>query len=207
MGEIWKAVVGFEEHYEVSSLGRARSLPNIRPNPLTGGASQFPGKILTPVKSGGYYRIYMKGKRYALHRLVCETFHGPSPEGKPWALHWDDNPENNTPENLRWGSTEENEADKKRNGNNPEARKTHCPQGHEYTSENTRVGRSSGYRFCRECNRTAKREARSRGLKDEDTRHGTFNGYLGYGCRCVLCKEANREYAAIRALARTLRKV
>lgn len=31
------------------------------------------------------------------------------------------------------------------------ARKTHCPQGHEYTPENTYVERKSGYRHCRQC--------------------------------------------------------
>jgi hypothetical protein len=38
------------------------------------------------------------------------------------------------------------------------ARKTHCPKGHEYTEENTRVSKNGG-RACRECHRTHVRNA------------------------------------------------
>ena len=37
------------------------------------------------------------------------------------------------------------------------ARKTHCPQGHEYTPENTYVAKT-GWRSCRECHRISTRE-------------------------------------------------
>lgn len=43
-----------------------------------------------------------------VHRLVCEAFHGPPPEGKPFVLHADENSLNNRPENLSWGSQKEN---------------------------------------------------------------------------------------------------
>lgn len=33
------------------------------------------------------------------------------------------------------------------------ARKTHCPQGHPYSQENTYVNPNSGYRLCRTCHR------------------------------------------------------
>jgi hypothetical protein len=32
------------------------------------------------------------------------------------------------------------------------------------------------------------------GLPQEDARHGTYNGYANYGCRCPFCKEANRQH-------------
>lgn len=41
----------------------------------------------------------------------------------------------------------------------PRAR-THCPQNHEYTKENT--GRANGSRYCKECNRTKAREYQRR---------------------------------------------
>lgn len=43
-----------------------------------------------------------------IHRLICEAFHGPQPEGKPIVLHLDEDATNNNPENLRWGTQKEN---------------------------------------------------------------------------------------------------
>ena len=40
------------------------------------------------------------------------------------------------------------------------SRKTHCPQGHPYTAENTRM--YQGRRFCRECGRDAERKYKLR---------------------------------------------
>ncbi len=40
------------------------------------------------------------------------------------------------------------------------ARKTHCPRGHEYTAENTRHNSATGHRFCRQCHQMRKRAAR-----------------------------------------------
>ena len=40
-------------------------------------------------------------------------------------------------------------------------RKTHCPQGHEYSTENTRV-KPNGWRDCRECKRVSERNRRKR---------------------------------------------
>lgn len=63
-------------------------------------------------------RITVEGKKrkYFVHRLILEAFRGPCPEGME-ALHWDDNPENNRIDNLRWGTHKENCEDKRRNGN------------------------------------------------------------------------------------------
>lgn len=32
------------------------------------------------------------------------------------------------------------------------------------------------------------------GIQDGDRRHGTYNGYSNYGCRCLSCIEANRQH-------------
>jgi hypothetical protein len=42
--------------------------------------------------------------------------------------------------------------------------KTHCPQGHEYTVENTGYRKRDLYRYCRTCARLAQRARRERGL-------------------------------------------
>ena len=43
-----------------------------------------------------------------VHRAVCEAFHGPCSDEKPYVLHADENALNNRPENLSWGSQKEN---------------------------------------------------------------------------------------------------
>lgn len=50
-------------------------------------------------------------KTFLVHVLVCETFHGPKPDGKQVA-HGDSNPRNNQSANLRWATPVENNSDK-----------------------------------------------------------------------------------------------
>lgn len=56
----------------------------------------------------GYLKTYIHGKRYSVHRLICEAFHGLYPPGKCEVDHIDRGPSNNKPENLRWVSRQEN---------------------------------------------------------------------------------------------------
>lgn len=60
------------------------------------------------MQSNGYLTIGYKRKLYSVHRLICEAFHGPAPEGKPFVDHIDRCKTNNTPGNLRWVSHKEN---------------------------------------------------------------------------------------------------
>lgn len=83
--------------------------------------------------------------------FMALAFHGPAPEGKPLVLHRDDNPKNNTPENLYWGDLQDNQQDVLSNGNNYGRNKTHCVHGHEYTSENTYRNPKTGNRACQTC--------------------------------------------------------
>lgn len=63
------------------------------------------------------------------------------------ADHIDGDTHNNDPDNLVAACTRCNT----QRGGHPNAKKTHCPKGHEYTPENTYV--CVGYRYCRTCNR------------------------------------------------------
>lgn len=154
--EVWLPVVGFEGLYEVSDHGRVRSVDRSFTR-STGRSYTVRGRVLKESKAGrGYPRVtlYQGGpKARYVHRLVLEAFEGECPKGRI-ACHWDDDPTNNHLSNLRWGTPSENNHDKVRNGNDHNARKTHCAQGHEYTLENTRhyvTPQGHNMRVCRTC--------------------------------------------------------
>ena len=111
--ERWLPVVGFEGLYEVSNLGRVRSLPR----PCT------PGKILIArAMHHGYMLLHLsaKGVRTArtVHSLVCEAFHGPAPTGHTVA-HENGDPADNRAANLSWKTWSANHLDKHRHGTMP----------------------------------------------------------------------------------------
>ena len=117
--EIWKAVGGFEGLYEVSSLGRVRSLPRVmRANY---GPREYGGKILSPVarKLDGYLivSLYRTSKRYqrTVHAIVIESFKGPAPAGMQ-CCHNNGVRSDCRAENLRWGTSLENSGDKEVHG-------------------------------------------------------------------------------------------
>lgn len=92
--EIWKPVVGYEKFYEVSSLGRVRSLDRIYPN---GRIRKGELKKLTMDKKG--YLIVGLSKNshrqiFKVHRLVAQAFL-PNPNNLPMINHKDENKQNN----------------------------------------------------------------------------------------------------------------
>ena len=108
----WRPVVGSEQFYEVSEAGDIRRIKSAQ--------STHSGRRLTPFHDRRGYVIYNLNsggvrRRVKAHRVVLEAFVGPPPEGQTFALHWDDNPRNNHISNLRWGSRDENGADRARN--------------------------------------------------------------------------------------------
>lgn len=192
MAEEWRPVVGHEEAYEVSNLGRVKSLDRRVPVRKDQSITRFaPGKVLNPQPdSHGHLRIYLAGRTRSVHRLVAEAFI-PNPEGLPNVLHWNDIPDDNRVENLRWGTQQDNIADIVRNGNHFWANRAHCKNGHEFSDENTYTPKSRpGARDCKKCINLRQ----SQNLDKKDTRHGTYAGYTA-GCRCGLCREAKREYS------------
>ena len=89
MQEIWKPVVGFEEYFKISNLGRLKRKD----------------RILKATNDRGYLKIKLSvnGKRYLryIHRLVAEAFI-PNPNNYKEVNHKDSNPENNRVDNLEW---------------------------------------------------------------------------------------------------------
>lgn len=110
------------------------------------------GKPLKPWLTGsGYYAIKLgKHQSRNVHVIVARTFVGPKPESLE-VRHLDGNKLNNTATNLSYCTRSENNSDRVKHGVHPNANKTHCSRGHEYTEENTRMYRNR--RMCRQCQR------------------------------------------------------
>lgn len=167
--EVWKDIVGYEGLYEVSNLGRVKSLPRTSRFTRNGKEVQRAvrgrGLVATAKQSGHLLMdLYKEGKRrtWQVHTLVLTAFVGPCPDGME-CLHRDGDPTNNRVENLRWGTSSQNRLDSVRHGTHNNARKTHCPSGHEYTTENTYTY-PDGRRDCRTCRRLRTRQHYQRSL-------------------------------------------
>ena len=111
MSEIWKDVIGLEGIFQVSNMGRIRSLDKYA-NVCGGGKRLVKGRILKPTKlQNGYYeaQFHHKGERiiYLLHRLVAIHFID-NPLNLPEVNHKDENPQNNNVENLEWCTSKYN---------------------------------------------------------------------------------------------------
>jgi len=109
--EIWKDIKGYEGKYQISNLGRVKSLLEWRGNKNLDKWVENP-TILTPTNNGhGYLIINLmdrcKRKNHYIHRLVAEAFL-PNPFNKPVVNHKDYNRQNNRVDNLEWCSIKEN---------------------------------------------------------------------------------------------------
>ena len=100
--EEWRPAKGFEEYFEVSSLGRVKSLGRWTKD-MYGDYRWKPETIIAERKIGGYKTVGVKkgNKNHCIsvHRLVAMTFI-PNPEGKPQVNHKDGNKANNTVNNF-----------------------------------------------------------------------------------------------------------
>lgn len=91
------------------------------------------------------------------HRLVFEQTWGITiPDGMV-VRHTCDNPGCVNPLHLQLGTTADNMRDRSDRGRHANQKKTHCPQGHEYSDGNTYLNPSTGFRQCRICHRDTMR--------------------------------------------------
>ena len=115
MEEIWKDIEGYEGIYEVSNLGRVRSLDHKARHVSRMGREfevTYKGRIRKQVPNENGYPIVMvkkDGKAHALkvHQLVAKAFI-PNPDNLPFINHKDENPSNNRADNLEWCTHEYN---------------------------------------------------------------------------------------------------
>lgn len=97
--EKWKDIAGFEGLYQISNLGRVKSL---RKNIIL-----KPGIVAKRNNKQGYEIVHIKYKQYYVHRLVAEAFI-PNTKKLPQVNHIDGNKLNNSIENLEWVTAKEN---------------------------------------------------------------------------------------------------
>lgn len=164
----WLPVKNFEDQYQVSDAGHVWSLHR--------------NKLLRPSysNSGGYpmvvlYKNTIKKAKY-VHHLVLEAFTGPCPQGLE-ARHLDGNASNaalldsDGNPRLIWGTSNDNKHDEVRHGTHHEASRTSCDNGHEWTTENTRIESHPDGTFkarrCRACKRASSAQLREQRQKDE----------------------------------------
>lgn len=158
--ETWRPVVGWEQYYQVSTLGRVRS--NDRQVIRTHTSPYIKkGVILKTQEHRQGYRVVTlsaegTSQTVKIHRLVAEAFI-PNPDKLPLVLHGRNGISDNSYRNLRWGTHVDNNRDTVRDGMHWQVHKTECPRGHEYTGRN-----NVGSRICRICQTEASRRHRER---------------------------------------------
>ncbi len=105
MNEIWKPIAGYEGCYEVSNLGRVRSLERYVPSKCGSCRIVRASDVKQRLSNKGYFRVYLcvsqVRKWKYVHRLVAEAFI-PNPNNYPCVNHKDENPKNNCVDNLEW---------------------------------------------------------------------------------------------------------
>jgi hypothetical protein len=114
--EKWKDIEGYIGLYQISNLGRVKSLEKVV---KWGVANKLIADTILQPLANPYCRVGLRknGKQLlkSVHRLVAEAFI-PNPKKYPLVMHIDDNPQNNHISNLQWGTHNMNSKDMKLKG-------------------------------------------------------------------------------------------
>lgn len=109
--EIWKDIAGFDGVYQISNLGRVKSLDRVISIEYKdrAGTRKIKGKLRKPIKDKDGYLVIGLGKgNYKIHRLVAMAFI-PNTNNYPQINHIDGNKRNNAATNLEWCTNAENQ--------------------------------------------------------------------------------------------------
>jgi hypothetical protein len=108
--EVWKTIEGYEGFYEVSNLGRVKSVERVV---ITSrGSRHYKEKQLCQIKHGEYLHVLLckngVSDWFEIHQLVAKAFI-PNPNNYAVVHHINRNPQDNRVENLMWVSKEEHD--------------------------------------------------------------------------------------------------
>jgi len=102
---VWKDIIGFNGHYQVSNDGQIKSVARFRKG-INGQLQHIPQRILKPSTFGERYlkvTLCLDDKLYyrTIHRLVAIHYVN-NPLNLPFVNHLDGNKRNNNDWNLEW---------------------------------------------------------------------------------------------------------
>lgn len=110
--EVWKDIKGYEGIYQVSNMGRVKTLEK-KLHTWNGGRTQQETILKPIIQRSGYAHVGLwsssKCKQSRLHRLVAETFcPNDDPLNKTQVNHINENKLDNRAENLEWVTAKQN---------------------------------------------------------------------------------------------------
>lgn len=130
--EEWKPIEDYDGLYEISNMGRVRSISRVTID-KNGNMHSVPSRILkTKARVGkgtiqyAIVALCKNGNIHAqsVHRLVAKAF-VPNPDNKPFVDHIDTDPSNNRADNLRWVTQHENALNPLTREHNSRSKKGH----------------------------------------------------------------------------------
>ena len=199
--ETWKPVPEWEGWYEVSDIGRVRSVDRVVTY-ADGRRARYKGRVLAVMTRpwpGGRARrvvgLHRAGehKTYFVYTLVIAAFVGPRPEGYDICHNNGDSADDRIG-NLRYDTTSENIRDAVRHGTHGRTSRTHCPQGHPLVAPNLKPDPTGqGHRRCLACSRA---HANAHHAKRTNRPHD-FPGWADDHFARIM--EASRDHAGLSA--------
>lgn len=141
MNEQWEWVPGYEGYYQVSNMGRVKSVGRIVYD-KSGRTRKLKGRILKPRTQRNGYKLAVlsrdnKIENMLVHRLVATVFIGKHSQEMQYVNHKNFNRADNRAQNLEWCTQKENIQHARINGRFPKDKRCKavvCSNGETYES-------------------------------------------------------------------------